>query len=411
MRLLFLDAYYKPEKIAFTHLEEDLIEGFIAAGHEIDIICPIPTRGVDKDVMKKYKRIKYEEEYDGKVRVHRFWAPQESTNPIARALRYIWCNIRTYQIGTKFNDVDIIFANSTPPTQGLIAGKLKRRLKCKFIYSLQDIFPDSLITTGFGKKGTLMYKLGNKVSDYAYSAADLIVVISQSFKNNIIKKGVPKSKIKLIYNWVDIDKVKPVSKTDNKLFDELGIPKDIPTVVYAGNFGPSQNGKIIIDAAKMMKNDKVQFVLFGGGSEYFGIKKQAENLSNVYCFDLMPLNRVSEVYSLGDVALITNAPGVGDCGMPSKLWTIMATNTPIVASIDQKSELAEVIILHANGLVAEAGNEQHLVLKIKESLKFNERKNFDNISGRLFVIQNADCKNAVKQYLLIANSIVANLDV
>lgn len=377
MRLLFLDAYYKPEKIAFTHLEEDLIEGFIAAGHEIDIICPIPTRGVGKDVMKKYKHIKYEEEYDGKVRVHRFWAPQESTNPIARALRYIWCNIRTYQIGTKFNDIDIIFANSTPPTQGFIAGKLKRRLKCKFIYSLQDIFPDSLITTGFGKKGTLMYKLGNKIANYAYSNADLIVVITHTFKNNIIKKGVPESKIKLIYNWVDIEKIKPIKKKDNRLFDELGISRAVFTVVYAGNFGASQNGQIIVDVAKSLKDYKIQFVLFGGGSNYPVIKKQAKKLLNIHCFDLMPLNRISEVYSLGDVALITCKSGTGNTGMPSKIWSIMACNTQMIASFDENSELNNIIKKSGAGVCVEPENVEKLSEAIIEAYYncSDERKN------------------------------------
>ena len=38
MNILFLDAYYEPEKIAYTHLERDLIEGLISDGHKIKII-------------------------------------------------------------------------------------------------------------------------------------------------------------------------------------------------------------------------------------------------------------------------------------------------------------------------------------------------------------------------------------
>lgn len=397
MKLLFLDAYYNPEKIAFTHLENDLIKGFVEAGQEIDIICPIPTRGVDKAIVRKYKNKKYEEDYLGKVKIHRFWAPQEGKNPLGRAFRYIWCNFRTYQIGKKYKQTDVIFANSTPPTQGWLAGKLKKKLKCKFLYSLQDIFPDSLITTGLGQKETFMYKLGIKIANFAYESADTIVVISQSFKKNIIAKGVSESKIKLVYNWVDTKEVKPIEKKENGLFDELGIPKGIPTVVYAGNFGASQNGEIIIEAAKLMINDNVQFVLFGGGSEYSSIRRQAKQISNVYCFDLMPLSRVSEVYSLGDVALITNAKGVGDCGMPSKLWSIMATNTPIVASIDPKSELAEVIRTHANGMVSTAGDVDEFVYAIRNVITDKEKKY--SSTAREFTKKWADRESAVEKYL------------
>ena len=55
MNILFLDAYYEPEKIAYTHLERDLIEGLISDGHKIKIICPTPTRGIDKETREKYK--------------------------------------------------------------------------------------------------------------------------------------------------------------------------------------------------------------------------------------------------------------------------------------------------------------------------------------------------------------------
>ena len=50
MNILFLDAYFEPEQIAFTHLEQDLLEELVNKGHEIYVICPIPTRGIEKTV-------------------------------------------------------------------------------------------------------------------------------------------------------------------------------------------------------------------------------------------------------------------------------------------------------------------------------------------------------------------------
>ena len=58
MNILFLDAYYEPEKIAYTHLERDLIEGLISDGHKIKIICPTQTRALTKKREKSIK-IKY----------------------------------------------------------------------------------------------------------------------------------------------------------------------------------------------------------------------------------------------------------------------------------------------------------------------------------------------------------------
>ena len=87
MHLLFLDGYFEPERTSFTHLENDIIEYLIRKGHDITVVCPTPTRGIDKDVAKQYSKIKDEYLYNGKVHVKRFWAPQEKSSSLLRILR------------------------------------------------------------------------------------------------------------------------------------------------------------------------------------------------------------------------------------------------------------------------------------------------------------------------------------
>ena len=161
MNILFVNAYFYPENIAFSHLEKDIIEGLQKAGHEIIVICPTPTRGVSDEVYREYKHRKAEE-ING-IKVRRYAAPREGKNPIIRAFRYIWSNLREYMIGKRYRDVDAVFAVSTPPTQGWIAGKLAKKLKVPFVYSLQDVFPDSLVTTGLTGEHSLLYKIGAKI--------------------------------------------------------------------------------------------------------------------------------------------------------------------------------------------------------------------------------------------------------
>lgn len=364
MKILFINAYYYPEEISFTHLERDLIDGLIAAKHEIFVICPTPTRGVSSEIARKYRSIKTENLYDGKVSVRRFWAPQERKNKILRTFRYIWCNVCEYQIGGKYTDIDAIFAVSTPPTQGLLAGILGKKLQKPVIYSLQDVFPDSLVTTGITQAGSITWKIGRRVEDITYLQCDKIITISNAIKNNLLKKGVVEKKIEMIPNWIDTQAVKPIARVDNRLFEEYGIDPHSFVVVYAGNLGAAQGADIIINAADILRyNNEIVFVIFGSGSEYETIKKMASDrrLPNILINPLLPRNRVSEVYSLGDVALIICKPGVGTSGMPSKALSIMACNTPIIASFDMESDLSE-LISHANaGLCVEAGNVAALV--------------------------------------------------
>lgn len=404
MRILFVNAYFMPETIAFSHLEKDLIEGLVSLGHEIEVICPIPTRGVTKDVYEKYRIIKQEYLYDGKVHVRRFFAPREGKNPLVRAFRYFWCNFWEYQIGKKYKGIDAVFAVSTPPTQGLIAGKIGKKLGCPFIYSLQDIFPDSLVTTGFAKEDSLLWKIGRKIENKTYGYAKRIIVISESCKRNLMEKGVSKDKLTMIFNWVDIERVMPIPRKENKLISEFNIDPNKFLVLYAGNFGAAQGADIVLKVAKKMLSEKdIQFIIFGGGAEYAAAVEYVNrhDLTNVLIYPLLPQERVSEVYSLGDIALITCKPGVGNSGMPSKTWSIMACNTPIIASFDTDSDLAEVIRTADAGRCVDPGNADALYQGVSaEYMKWKE----DNVkccSTRDYVKRNASKDVCVTNYINI----------
>lgn len=412
MKLLFLDAYFEPETIAFTHLENDLIEGLITDGHKIDVICPIPTRSISNDVYEKYWSLRRESLYGGYVCVTRFWAPREGKNLILRAFRYFWCNFQTYRIAMRVKNIDLVFSNSTPPTQGMLSALAVKKLsnkyekKVPFIYNLQDIFPDSLVSTGLTKKGSLLWKIGRRIENYTYRNADKIIVISEGFKRNIMAKGVPEEKIEAIPNWIDLDSVYPVSREENRLISEFSIDPNKFIVVYAGNFGASQGADIILKAAEKMKGKPdIQFVIFGGGAHFEKAKKIAATLDNVVIHELMPADRISEVYSLGDVALITCKPGTGNAGMPSKTWSIMACNTPIIASFDTDSDLADVIRDAGAGKCVEPGDVGALARAIGEryqSWKFGDKA---KINLRDYVKEYASKEKCVKRYIdLFANT-------
>lgn len=406
MKILKLSPYCTPEQVSSSHLSKDLTDAFLANGFTIENYVPVPTRGVSKEVREKYKRIKYEELEDGKLIIHRFSMFAEGTNPLQRAIRYVLVNIIQYIKGSNAKDIDVVYAGSTPPTQGLlcaiVAKKLskKNRKKVPYIYNLQDIFPDSLVSTGMAKKGSILWKIGRKIEDYTYRSADKIIVISEGFKRNIMAKGVPEEKIEVIPNWIDLDSVHPVSREQNKLINEFGIDSSKFLVVYAGNFGAAQGADIILKVAEELNdNSDVMFVLFGGGAYFDEAKKAAEKLSNVFIHELMPANRIAEVYSLGDVALIICKPGTGNAGMPSKTWSIMACNTPIIASFDMDSDLAVAIRESGAGVCVEPGDVEALTKAIIKEQRKMSSGNIRINEPRKYVLDNASKEKCVKRYI------------
>ncbi len=409
MKVLFLDAYFAPEQIAFTHLEEDLHDALIRDGHEIEVICPTPTRLVSDEVRRAYRNKKEETVREGKIRVTRFSAPREGKNPLLRALRYFWCNWRTVSLGKKRRDVDVVFADSTPPTQGFFAGKVAKKLGVPLLYSLQDVFPDSLETTGLAKRSSLLWKIGRRIEDATYRGAHRIVVISPAMRQNLLQKGVPAEKLCLISNWADLERILPLPREENPLFEEFSIPRDGFIVLYAGNFGAAQGAEIVLDAAKELAAcEEIRFVIFGGGAGFEAARERAKTMKGVFIHPLLPQERVGEVYSLGDVALITCKAGVGGSGMPSKTWSILACNTPVIASFDPESDLADVLAASGGGVCVPPGDAAALAGAIREAYEAWKQGKPKEGRARDWALQTASRDVCVKRYLDALQACVQN---
>lgn len=392
IEVLKLPAYCYPEQISSSHLIEDLNKAFYQAGFHTTAYAPTPCRGIDDETRKKYKKIKHERLENGSLDLYRFSLFKEGKNPIGRALRYVLSNLIQYYKGISAKNIDIIFALSTPPTQGILCGKVAKKLskrygyKVPFVYSLQDVFPDSLVSAGMTSKGSLIWRIGRKIEDITYRFADKIIVISDDIKKNILAKGVPEEKIAVIPNWIDTEKVYPVPRSENALFDELGIDRNDFIIVYAGNLGMAQGIDTFIDAAKQI--DDVKFLIFGEGSSKEEYAKRCEGYKHIHMLPLMPRERVSEVYSMGDLSLVACKQGSGSGAVPSKTFSIMSTATPVLLNFDAGTELWNLIEANKCGLCTNAGKTQELVEAIRYAKQHSEELNVMGENARKCVEQN-----------------------
>lgn len=409
MKILFLTAYHLPERFASSHLWTSLREQLARYNIEMELHTPIPTREVSKETRQEYKNKKHEEFYNGKLKVHRFSMIAESKNSLQRAFRYLLCYFVQKKKGRNAKNIDLIFVASTPPIQGFMAAKVKKKLKVPFVYCLQDIFPDSLTGTGITKKDSLLWKIGRKIEDYTYRNADKIIVISEDFKKNIMAKGVPEDKIEVVYNWVDEQAVIPVSRENNTLFDEFKLCRDKFYVVYAGNLGQAQNLQIIIDAAKKLKShEDIKFIIFGTGGIENELKKEIQSFSlrNIDIFPLQPKKQISEVYSLGDVSIVSCKKGLGGSAFPSKTWSIMSAATAVLASFDENTELQKIIKENNIGIFTPSNNVQKFIEAILLLYSNKEKCKQFGQNGRHFILNNLTKEIGTSKYLDVFNRLI-----
>lgn len=405
MRLLFLPTYFTPERTASSHLTNDRCEAFAGAGFDMEVYAPCPTRGISREEREAYKkRLRREVLYGGRMRVYRFSLWREGKNPVSRALRYVVACVKHFYYGCRAKDADVLFVASTPPIQGAMAALVKKVTGVPVVYNLQDIFPDSLVGTGLAKKGGLLWRIGRRIEDFTYRNADKIIVISEDFKRNIMAKGVPEDKIEVIYNWVDETAVVPVAKDENPLFEELGVNRELFHVVYAGNLGHAQNVQVLLDCADLLKGERdIEFLIFGTGGlkeEYEAYAKE-KGLDNVRFFPLQPTEKVSQVYSMADVALVSCKKGLGGSAMPSKTWSILSAGTPVLCSFDRGGDLQRIVEENHLGLFAEAGDERALADNVMKFFRDRDMCREYGRNGRKYIEANLTKEAGTSKYVSV----------
>jgi glycosyltransferase involved in cell wall biosynthesis len=391
MKILKLSPYYDPEQISSSHLTKDLEEAYVSAGFEIEIYAPTPTRGVNNKIRSNYKRIKYEEKYGGKIKIHRFAMFREGRNPVLRAIRYNLCHVIQYFKAIKVKDIDVIIAGSTPPTQGILVALVKKKLKVPVIYNLQDIFPDSLVNAGLTEEGSLLFKIGKMVENYTYRNADKIIVISEDFKRNIMAKGVPEEKIETVYNWIGENEVVPIERKDNILINKYGLEQDRFYISHCGNIGLSQNMDMLVEVAKELEcNPDIMFLIIGDGAYKPELEKRIKDkeLKNIILLPFQPYEDIAHVFSIGDVGLVISKSNVGQSSVPSKTWSIMSAERPVLASFDTGSELNRIIESSHCGICVQSDEKDSLINAILWLFENKEKRKQMGEKGREFILNN-----------------------
>jgi glycosyltransferase involved in cell wall biosynthesis len=409
MKILFLPSYFYPEQAASSYLGDNLRSALINKGHQVEVHTPRPSRGINKELRGKYKAITYQESDEGLMKVHRFPMINENKSPILRAFRYFLCHFLHFYYGIKSKNIDLLFIASTPPTQGVLGVFFKKTKKIPLVYNLQDIFPDSLVATGLTRKGSLLWKIGRTIENFTYSNADKIIVISEGFKKNIMEKGVPESKIEVIYNWVDENEVIAVERNSNILFERYNLDKNKFYVTYNGNIGLTQNMDLLLDVAEMFRdNPAIQFVIMGEGvyKKEVEHKLTTQKVENVTLLPFQPYKEISHVFSLGDVGLVISKENVGQNSVPSKTWSIMSAARPVLASFDENSELQEIIEKNKTGLFVKAGEKEALYKAILELYNNPQQRKEMGQNGRAFILKNLTREIGTSKYVEVIKSVV-----
>lgn len=271
----------------------------------------------------------------------------------------VWRNIK--------ND-DIVVTVTNPAINLLFLSVLKKMKRISFIIIVHDVFPENLVVAGISDEDKLEYKILKYLFDYSYNKGDKLITLGRDMQKLIQKKVRNIESVLCIQNFSNVKKIFPLPKNENLILIENQIV-DKFVVLFTGNFGRMQNISRLFEAIYILREDiNIHFLFIGDGAFVGKMKHSIKEyaLSNVTILPNMSKESENTFLNAGDVGLVSLIPNVHGTGVPSKSYSYMAAGKPILAFLDEDSEIALMILEEDIGWIINPNNSMDLVNKIRD---------------------------------------------
>lgn len=329
-RVLIHSLIFSPDGVSTAYLYNDIALMLQERGYEVVVLTTTPHFNiVPEQVAKQPMRWKVwglckVSDFHGMRVLH---VPQKKFKSTAlRMLGFVYWHFVSFFIGLSIRHVDLILSPSPPLTIGLLNLWLARLKGCKVVYNVQEIYPDILKL-----KGGVALKVLRWMERKVYKESDVVTTIDKVFYDTIVGRFEEPSRLHIIPNFVDTELYHEVSGfkfQDSSLFPET----DSIKLLYAGNIGHAQSWEPLIELADKTRELDVEYFVIGEGAkrEYVAAEKERRGLEKLHLLPYQRRELMPAILSYSDASFIFMAPESDMDGFPSKVYTIMACERPLL---------------------------------------------------------------------------------
>ena len=402
VHVLFLTDNFPPEVNApasrtFEHCRE-----WVKAGHRVTVITCAPNFPKGK-VFDGYRNKLWQHETMEGIEVVRVWSYITANEGfVRRILDYQSYMVSAIVASLFVRKVDVIVGTS-PQFFTACAAYVTSRLKFRpYIFELRDLWPESIKAVG-AMKNERAIALLESLELFLYRKAARVISVTNSFKDNLVSRGIDGSKIEVVTNGVDLSQFKPRSK-DPELERQLGLQGKF-VVGYIGTHGLAHALETVLDAAERLRGTNVTFLLLGDGARKQALREDAarRGLDNVVFIDTVPKAEVPRYWSILDVSLIhLQKTELFTTVIPSKLFESMGMGLPVLHGVEGES--ARIVRDENAGIPFEPENVDELVAALRR-LKENPSELEQFKASCLKGAQNYDRTNLALKMMRILESV------
>jgi glycosyltransferase involved in cell wall biosynthesis len=244
---------------------------------------------------------------------------------------------------------DVIICLTDPPFAGIVATLLAQLKGASVIHWVQDIYPETATSLGFGSPSNPLIRLVAGLRDWAWSKAVINVVIGEHMLAMLQKHGVEARQVKVIQNWADDAQLVPLDLDANPLRQQWGFDDRTFVIGYSGNLGRAHDAETMLEAARLLAKDadgSLRFLFIGGGAKHALLQSaMAEQpLAGMIARQAYrPRAELSQSLNVPDVHWLSLEPELEGLIVPSKFYGAAAVGRPIIFIGDTEGEIAKLI--------------------------------------------------------------------
>lgn len=376
-KVLIHSIVFAPDAVSTAYLYNDIAYNLKKNGFEVEVLSTMPHYNkVDLNktkFQKKFLGLYYISDYKG-IKVYH--VPQKKYDSVLlRGFIMIYWHVLSFFLGMRIRNVDVIISPSPPLTIALVSIALAKLKKTKFIYNVQEIYPDFFVNQG-KMKSQFVLKILKKLERFVYKHSDSLITIDQNFKNTLVPRMENPEKIEIIANFVDTELYHPIDHpvVNTQLFPASENLK----VMYAGNIGFAQDWDPLIEVAKKTKGMPITYFVIGDGACRSWLKSEIEahQLNNISLIDYQARESIPHVINYADLHFIFMNKKLEKDGLPSKVYTIMACKKPLLVISNKNTPLYDLLEnTDAAFLIENSSNNvnEELFTVLSEALKNKDR--------------------------------------
>jgi glycosyltransferase involved in cell wall biosynthesis len=398
MRVLLITHYFPPEVGAPQARLSEMARTWAEDGADVTVLTGMPNHPTGV-IPEAYRRAVLRRERIDGYQVLRTWlyaTPNEGF--LKKALGHLSFMVTSVLLGAwRVGRVDVVVVSS--PTFFSIASAwlLSKIRGARLVVEVRDLWPAIFVELGVLTNLRLIGLL-ERLELAAYGAADVVVVVSEGFRDNLLRRGVPEGKVHVIRNGVDLSRFGEGTAADPKVRASLGAKDGHALVLYLGAHGISQGLSAVVDAAALMSSDPIHFAFVGEGADKKRLAERVAELglSNVTLLPAVPRDDVPGLLAAADVCLVPlrDVP-LFSTFIPSKLFEYLAAGKAVAGSV--RGETAR-ILRDAGAVVVEPEQPDALAKALRTLCADSEARVRMGESGRAYVAEHFDRQHLARRY-------------